>query len=312
MAVVRWRKAPPRGGWIVLALLGLVVLNLARGASEFGVKPAGNGVRTLTYLIVPGIAFMLLRPALRLDPPRLAKWLIVTSLACTAVSLCRWAGVLPGPQAPQDNLREVPRVLPADYALILCQALLGAFCLWLARGFKSCLLYTSTNLPSTTAIPCVGAPGNTTGAYRQQCQTSAGAVYDCNNSAACAVASDWVNVGTTGSVASVTGTAGQIIATGSSTVVLSTPGNVTTVASASGNKVTFNTPIPAINGEFTYGQDFLQTMAMPSTPVATVVAVGTYNQLSVTGNASNAVSYTHLDVYKRQCPGSGGDRCQRN
>jgi hypothetical protein len=147
-----------------------------------------------------------------------------------------------------------------------------------------------TNLPSTTAIPCVGAPGNTTGAYRQQCQTSAGAVYDCNNSAACAVASDWVNVGTTGSVASVTGTAGQIIATGSSTVVLSTPGNVTTVASASGNKVTFNTPIPAINGEFTYGQDFLQTMAMPSTPVATVVAVGTYNQLSVTGNASNVAS----------------------
>lgn len=44
----------------------------------------------------------------------------------------------------------------------------------------------------SAAIACVGAPGNTIGAYRQQCQTSAGAVYACNNAAGCTVAADWV------------------------------------------------------------------------------------------------------------------------
>jgi hypothetical protein len=135
MAIVRWRKAPPRSWWFVLALLGLVALNLVRGAAEFGVKPAGNGVRMLTYLIVPAIALMLLRPVLRLDPPRLARWLILVGLAFTAIALGRWAGVLPAPGVP-DNLRDIRRVLHADYTLILCQALLAVFCLQLARGFR--------------------------------------------------------------------------------------------------------------------------------------------------------------------------------
>jgi hypothetical protein len=72
-----------------------------------------------------------------------------------------------------------------------------------------------TNLPSATAIPCVGAPGNTTGAYRQQCQTSAGAVYACNNSAGCAVASDWV-----AAVTSVSGTSNQICASAGTGAIL--------------------------------------------------------------------------------------------
>jgi hypothetical protein len=72
-----------------------------------------------------------------------------------------------------------------------------------------------TNLPGATDIPCAGAPGNTTAAYRQQCQTSAGAVYACNNSAGCAVASDWVTA-----VTSVSGTANQICASAGTGAVL--------------------------------------------------------------------------------------------
>jgi riboflavin synthase alpha subunit len=42
-------------------------------------------------------------------------------------------------------------------------------------------------------IACVGAPGNTTDGYRQQCQTSGGALWACNNAAGCTVAADWVS-----------------------------------------------------------------------------------------------------------------------
>jgi hypothetical protein len=42
------------------------------------------------------------------------------------------------------------------------------------------------------AISCVGSPGNTTGAWHQQCQTTGGAVFACNNASGCTVAGDWV------------------------------------------------------------------------------------------------------------------------
>lgn len=41
------------------------------------------------------------------------------------------------------------------------------------------------------AIGCVGTPGNTMASYRQQCQTSAGSIWTCNNGTGCSVASDW-------------------------------------------------------------------------------------------------------------------------
>lgn len=51
------------------------------------------------------------------------------------------------------------------------------------------------------AVTCVGNPGNTTGAYRQQCQVAGtGAVYACNNSAGCTVAADWVSTGAANAV----------------------------------------------------------------------------------------------------------------
>lgn len=45
----------------------------------------------------------------------------------------------------------------------------------------------------TENIACSGSPGNTVGTYRQLCETSAGVLWACNNSAGCSVAADWVN-----------------------------------------------------------------------------------------------------------------------
>lgn len=60
-------------------------------------------------------------------------------------------------------------------------------------------------------IPCIGTPGATAGAYLQQCQTTAGAIYACNNPANCTVAVDWVTGSATVSKASTTVTLGPIV-----------------------------------------------------------------------------------------------------
>src|SRR5439155_24891525 len=54
--VLRKQRLPDGGSWPVFTLFALAAVNLARGAAEFGLKPAGNGVRNLIYLIVPSIA----------------------------------------------------------------------------------------------------------------------------------------------------------------------------------------------------------------------------------------------------------------
>ena len=61
--------------------------------------------------------------------------------------------------------------------------------------------WTASGGGGTTYVKaCVGSPGNTTGVYQTTlCQTSAGAIYACNNVAGCTVAADWVAVGTPGS-----------------------------------------------------------------------------------------------------------------
>jgi hypothetical protein len=108
-----------------------------------------------------------------------------------------------------------------------------------------------TNLPGATATPCVGAPGNTTGAYRQQCQTSAGAVYACNNSVGCAVASDWVTA-----VTSVSGTPNQICASaGMGAILLSICNPFTVTVPFTVNNATnrYVGSTITINGENEYG-----------------------------------------------------------
>lgn len=66
--------------------------------------------------------------------------------------------------------------------------------------FLLCVVFAAAQPPfpptsssgGTSVIACVGTPGNTTGTYRQQCQTGAGALFACNNAAGCTVAADWV------------------------------------------------------------------------------------------------------------------------
>jgi hypothetical protein len=71
----------------------------------------------------------------------------------------------------------------------------------------------ASDITQATVIACSGTPGNTVGAYRVLCQTSAGALYACNNSSGCTVAADWVAQGG-GSGPTIDGTTNQISATG--------------------------------------------------------------------------------------------------
>lgn len=58
-------------------------------------------------------------------------------------------------------------------------------------------------------LTCAGSPGNTVGAYKQQCQAS-GVVYACTNASGCTVAGDWSAQGGSGGPPS--GTAGGSLA----------------------------------------------------------------------------------------------------
>jgi hypothetical protein len=137
MVALRRRKLPERNCWPLFLLFALTAINLARGVSEFGLKPAGNGARSLGYLIVPPLSFVLLRPALRLDPQRIAKWLSSIGFALAVLAAARWTGLLPTPQEITENdFREVVRVLPAGDAMILGQGLLAIVFLQVTRGMR--------------------------------------------------------------------------------------------------------------------------------------------------------------------------------
>src|ERR1700722_15311560 len=87
-------------------------------------------------------------------------------------------------------------------------------------------VWTSIGSP----VACVGTPGNTTGAYRQQCQTSTGVIYACNNTAGCGVAGDWVaGGGGSGTPAPYT-----LCASGCSTTIPASPFAVTAVTHGQG------------------------------------------------------------------------------
>jgi hypothetical protein len=122
----KYPKNFPRDAIPCLILLGFVVLNAGRGASAFGLKAAGNGVRDLFFFLTPALAIMLLRPAFRLDAVRLARWLGWAGFCLSGVALLRWAGLLPIPIGLEDSFREVVRVLPSDYAIIVGLAFIAA------------------------------------------------------------------------------------------------------------------------------------------------------------------------------------------
>jgi hypothetical protein len=138
VVLLRKGRFPDGSSWPVFALFALLTVNLARGASEFGLKPAGNGARIhLAYFIVPSVAWILLRPITRVDPRRLASWLGVLGCTFTIFAVCRWTGALPVPQEViEGNFREVVRVLPAEYAMVIGQSLLAIISLQLIQGVR--------------------------------------------------------------------------------------------------------------------------------------------------------------------------------
>jgi hypothetical protein len=138
VALLRWRRLPRGNMWPLFALCGLAFFNLLRGTIDFGLKAAGNGSRDLFYLVLPSLALMLLRPALRVDNMRrVAKWLIVVGSVLGIVALCRWLGVLPIPvEYKVDDYREVIRALTSDYALLVLDALLAVLYFQIAHGIK--------------------------------------------------------------------------------------------------------------------------------------------------------------------------------
>jgi len=120
-----------------LALLGLAGLNFARGTLLFGLKPAGNGVRGLIFFIVPFLATSVIGPALQLTCSRATSWLYGAAFLFTGVTLCRWAGLFPVPEILLvDEFRQIPRVLGADYPMIIGQALIAVVGSQLSRGVQ--------------------------------------------------------------------------------------------------------------------------------------------------------------------------------
>jgi hypothetical protein len=120
-----------------LILLGLAILNFGRGVLVFGLKAPGNYARGLIYLILPVVVFSSLGAGIRITVERLVTGLSIAASILATVSVARWAGVLPIPEEMAgDDFREVARVLPADYAMVIGLALIGLIGLELMRGFR--------------------------------------------------------------------------------------------------------------------------------------------------------------------------------
>ncbi len=97
-------------------------------------------------------------------------------------------------------------------------------------------------------IGCIGSPGNTIAPYRQICQTSAGALYACNNPASCTVAADWVASGGGGG-GGITALTQDVTASGSGSVAATVVGINGTLLSSLATGILYNTTstgIPSI------------------------------------------------------------------
>jgi hypothetical protein len=159
----------------------------------------------------------------------------------------------------------------------------------------------------SAAIACAGTPGNTAGAYRQQCQTAGGVIYACNNSAGCTVASDWVAGGgaagpagpgyaATSTTSLTLGIATQTLTTqlnlaysAGAEVLLTYTGNTSdymygTVTSYSGTTLVVATTGSAGSGTFASWN--INLIGLPGQPGSSV-------PINITAGTSGAVTFTH-------------------
>lgn len=132
--------------WGALMLLGLTVLDFIRGTLEFGVKPAGNQARNIAYLLVPIVAFTSMQAGKRLRPAHIVVLLSGLSWVFIAIAILRWMAVLPTPEeiVDSDAIRDVIRVVPADGAMIIGQALIAVLGIQLIRGVRTAGVLTAS------------------------------------------------------------------------------------------------------------------------------------------------------------------------
>lgn len=114
-------------------LLALVLVSFSRGVSIYGLKQAGNSSRDVFCFAAPAFAIMVLLPTLRLAHDRLARWVVYAGLCLSAIALLRWIGVLPTPVELSDNMRELVRTIPSDFAIVVGQACIAAIYLQLVE-----------------------------------------------------------------------------------------------------------------------------------------------------------------------------------
>jgi hypothetical protein len=156
IAVLRKGQFPHMRSWPAFALSALLAINFARGALEYGLKPAGNDARSFAYFIVPSVAWILLRPATAVNAALVAKWLSAVGCILTIVAVARWSGALAMPQKFIDDLsaewaqvpeRELSRVVTAEYAMLIGQSLLAFAYLQLrygVRAWRTCVIVILT------------------------------------------------------------------------------------------------------------------------------------------------------------------------
>jgi hypothetical protein len=132
--------------WGALLLFGLTIIDFLRGATTYGIKPAGNQARNIAYLLVPIVAFTAMQVNRRVSLSRITLWLCGVSWVFVAVAVFRWLGVLPTPEdvVASDAIRDVVRVVPADGAMIIGQALIAVLAMQMDRGIRTAGILTAS------------------------------------------------------------------------------------------------------------------------------------------------------------------------
>jgi len=133
---LRTRSLPQKLCWPVLILLGLAVLNFARGVVIFGIKAPGNGARDLVNLALPAVAVSVMCSDKRVNVDRLTTCLSFASLALAALAAARWTGIMALPAEMSEDFREVPRALSSDAAIVIGQTLIAVLGLQWTRGIR--------------------------------------------------------------------------------------------------------------------------------------------------------------------------------
>jgi hypothetical protein len=163
-------------------------------------------------------------------------------------------------------------------------------------------------------LSCAGNPGATVAVYRQQCQTAGGQVYSCNNTAGCALSTDWTQTAVIACAASPGNTIAppnQLCSNSAGVVWICTApngcvtaGDWIAVTGSGGGTIYPAAGVPYSTGA-TWGTSYTVGMAannlvqlngagqLPAVSAALLTNFPTFNQ-STTGNAATATAFAAL------------------